>query len=290
MTTLSFTMPEDACDSHAHVFGPYNEYPLAEERSYTPPENPVNRYLAHLDRIGCARGVLVTASANGTDNRSVLDALAQYPEKLRGVAVSDATASVETLNEWHQAGIAGLRFNLYAVNGATVYKNGVGLDALQQLAPKMREVGLHAQIWVHAPDLVELAPRLSQLKLPLVIDHMGRMNASKGTDDPGFAQLLRLLAEGIAWTKISGADRNTNQPGRYEDIDPFVQGIIRANREQVVWGSDWPHINYYEADRVPDDGVLLNTLARWLPDEDDRKQILTVNAARLYGFVQASAR
>lgn len=277
-------MPDDACDSHAHIFGPYDTYPLSDDRSYTPSENPVENYLAHLQTIGCSRGVLVTASANGTDNRSVLDALTRYPDRLRGVAVADADVDIGTLTQWRQAGISGLRFNLYAVDGKTVYRNGVGLDALEQLAPLMREIDLHAQIWVHAPDLIELAPRLSRLKIPLVIDHMGRMNAARGTNDPGFQQLLRMLADGTAWTKISGADRNTNQHGRYEDIDAYVHQIIVANREQVVWGSDWPHINYYEAGHMPDDGVLLNTLARWLPDEPDRKQILTLNAARLYGF------
>jgi hypothetical protein len=35
----------------------------------------------------------------------------------------------------------------------------------------------------------------------------------------------------------------------------------------VVWGTDWPHINYFEAQQVPDDGALVNLLARWLPDE-----------------------
>lgn len=283
-TPVSFHVPEHACDSHAHIFGPYGAYPLADDRSYTPPENPLARYLAHLQRIGFARGVLVTASACGTDNSVILDALAQAPDQLRGVAVTGDEVDRASLVRWRQAGIRGLRFNLYAVDGKTVYRNGVGLASLERLAPVMRDLGLHAQIWIHAPDLVQLAPRLLRLNITLVIDHMGRMNASRGTQDPGFQQLLRMLKDGDAWTKISGADRNTNRFGEYDDIDAYARQIIAANPEQVVWGSDWPHINYYEPVHVPDDGILLNTLARWLPEEKSREQVLSINPARLYGF------
>ena len=52
------------------------------------------------------------------------------------------------------------------------------------------ERGWHAQIWAHAPDLPELAPQLLPLGLPLVIDHMGRMNTSHGLNNPGF-QFIR---------------------------------------------------------------------------------------------------
>jgi predicted TIM-barrel fold metal-dependent hydrolase len=46
-----------------------------------------------------------------------------------------------------------------------------------------------------------------------------------------------------------------------------------------VWGSDWPHINYFETAQMPDDGVLFNLLARWLPAEADRQRVLVTNPA-----------
>src|SRR5689334_11135617 len=96
--------PGGACDCHAHVFGPYARFPLAAERSYTPPEAPVEAFLAHLDALGFARGVLVTASAQGTDNRAILDAMRRYPGRLRGVAVLGAEASDREIDELHEAG------------------------------------------------------------------------------------------------------------------------------------------------------------------------------------------
>ncbi|SAI67443.1 dicarboxylic acid hydrolase [Bordetella ansorpii] len=281
---VRFDIPAHACDSHAHIFGPFDRYPLAAERSYTPPENPCEAFLAHLSSIGFERGVIVTASAYGTDNQSMLDALKAHPDRLRGVAVADAATEAGTLRAWRNAGVCGLRFNLYAVGGAKVYRNGVGLEALEALAPAMRDLDMHAQIWIHAPDLADLAPRLEKLDVPLVVDHMGRMNATLGTADPGFQQLCRMLAGGRAWTKISGADRNTNQRGDYADIDPYVRALVAANPERIVWGTDWPHINYFEAGDVPDDGRLLNTLHRWLPDPALRHRILVDNPARIYRF------
>lgn len=288
-SALQFQAPSGACDCHAHVFGPFARHPLAEDRSYTPTEFDGASFIAHLDELGLTRGVLVTGSACGTDNGAVLEALSAYPDRLRGVAVATEQVSDQELDRWQAAGVRGVRANLYQLDGHQVYRNGVGLETLESLAPRLRERGWHAQIWVHAPDLPALSPRLRRLGVPLVIDHMGRMAAARGVQDPGFQHLCGLLADGLAWTKISGADRNTaqaNAPDRpaYSDIDPFALALLAANPERVVWGTDWPHINYFEAARVPDDGVLLNLLARWLPRPEQQQQVLVDNPARLYDF------
>ena len=288
-STLQFQPPLGACDSHAHVFGPFARHPLADDRSYTPAEFDGAAFIAHLAQLGLTRGVLVTGSASGTDNGSVLEALNAYPDRLRGVAVATAAVSDAELDRWHAAGIRGVRANLYQLDGHAVYRNGVGLDVLEALAPRLAARGWHAQIWVHAPDLPELSPRLRHLGVPLVIDHMGRMATARGVQDLGFQHLCALLADGIAWTKISGADRNTGQSKTdnkppYSDVDPFATALLAANPERVVWGSDWPHINYFESARVPDDGVLINLLARWIPDAAQRQRVLVDNPARLYDF------
>lgn len=287
VTPPGFAPPAGACDSHAHVFGPFARFPLAEDRSYTPAEYPGETFIAHLDRLGLTRGVLVTGSASGADNGAVLEALSQHPARLRGVAVPQAGTTDAELDRWHAAGVRGVRVNLFRRDGHAVYRNGVGIEVLEALAPRLAGRGWHAQIWIHAPDLVELAPRLLRLGLPLVIDHMGRMAASRGVEDPGFRLLCRMLADGSAWTKISGADRNTGLGPPYADIDPFAEALLRANPERVVWGSDWPHINYFDSREMPDDGVLLGLLARWLPDERLRRRVLVDNPSHLYDFPSA---
>jgi 2-pyrone-4,6-dicarboxylate lactonase len=222
-------IPPLACDCHAHVFGPYAHFPLADERSYTPPENPAARFIAQLDATGFARGVVVTASVYGTDNRSLVGALQYAPTRLRGVAVIDSNASEAELDSLTLHGVRGARFNLYQEHGQKVYRNGAGLDDLRALAPRLAARGWHAQIWVHAPDLPELAPILRALSIPLVVDHMGRMNVARGTGDAGFQALVALLADGAAWTKISGADRISatrraiRRCARLRDGDPCGQ-------------------------------------------------------------------
>ncbi len=67
--------PPGAWDCHTHVFGPHARFPLAAERSYTPPEAPLEAYLALLDRVGLEHGVPVHASAYGVDHSALLDAL-----------------------------------------------------------------------------------------------------------------------------------------------------------------------------------------------------------------------
>src|SRR3954453_4458115 len=65
-------LPAGACDTHAHVFGPAARFPYAADRSYTPPDAPLEKYLAMLDTLGFARGVLVQGSAHGCDNSAML--------------------------------------------------------------------------------------------------------------------------------------------------------------------------------------------------------------------------
>ena len=100
-----FVVPRGACDTHAHVFGPSDRYPFSPERSYTPPDCTAEEYLALLDTLGFDRGVIVQGGANGCDNRVTLDAIAQAPQRLRGVAVIPSGHGEAALTALHQGGI-----------------------------------------------------------------------------------------------------------------------------------------------------------------------------------------
>ena len=277
-----FAMPTAACDCHAHVFGPYDRHPLAAERSYTPPENDGGAFLRQLDAMNIARGVIVTASAYGDRNGSMLDALAAAPERLRGVAVLGEDVSEAELDAMTRAGVRGVRVNLFRRAGQQAYRNGMSLGTLQTLAPRLAARNWHLEAWLHAPDLPELWPALRTCGMTVVIDHMGRMSTAHGVGDPNFQLLRNLLADGAIWAKISGADRLTVAGPPYADVDPFAGTLIDANADRLVWGSDWPHINYFDGG-VPRDIDLLRALRRWT-DEDALRRILVDNPAKLYGF------
>jgi predicted TIM-barrel fold metal-dependent hydrolase len=157
--------PPNACDTHAHVFGPSDRFAYAADRSYTPPDAPLEKYLAMLDR-------------------------------LRGVAVADETVPPTELRRWDALGVRALRFNHFFRGGQLHYRGGVTLDTAKQLAPIMKDLGWHLQLWIDCKDLPDTIPILDAIGLPVLIDHMGRTDARAGTGTPGFQSLLRYVGEG----------------------------------------------------------------------------------------------
>lgn len=274
--------PPNACCTHAHVFGPSDRFPYAADRSYTPPDAPLPKYLAMLDTLGLDRGALVQGSAHGRDNSAMLDALEREPKRLRGVAVADAETPVAELARWHRLGVRGLRFNHFFRGGQLHYRGGVPLEAARTLSALMKDMGWHLQLWIDVKDLPDTIPILREIGLPVVIDHMGRTDARLGTSAPGFQSLLRFIGEGGCWVKLSGAHRVSQNAPDYPDARAFHEALVATNPEQLVWGTDWPHPRIES--EMPDAGKLLDLFNAWTPDAVTRKRILVDNPARLYDF------
>ena len=280
-------LPRGACDCHCHVFGPAARFPYAEPRSYTPADAPLAAYLAMLDRLGFDRGVLVQPSAYGRDNRAMLDALGREPRRLRGVAVGGAELTQGTLKQWHAAGVRGLRANEFRRDGKPYYQNGVGLKEIEPLLPLLAELGWHLQLWIDARDLPAMAPALARVPVPVpvVVDHMGRMDYHHGTQHPGFQALLRGVGEGRLWAKLSGTYRLGATPPDYRQARPFHDALVAANPANLVWGTDWTHPR--PEGPPPDAARLLQVFLDWTMDAAKRQAILTDNPARLYDFLSA---
>jgi predicted TIM-barrel fold metal-dependent hydrolase len=274
--------PPGACDTHAHVFGPSDQFPYGPDRSYTPPDAPLEKYLHMLDTLGFTYGGLVQGSAHGRDNSAMLDALARHPKRLRGVAVADETVPVAELRRWNELGIRALRFNHFFRGGQLHYRGGVTLENAKKLAPVMQDLGWHMQLWIDVKDLPDTVPTLREIGLAVVIDHMGRTDARAGTGTPGFQSLVRLVGEGGCWVKMSGAHRLSTRAPDYPDAKPFHEALIRANPDQLIWGTDWPHPRI--EGEMPNAGHLLDLFNAWTPDAAVRKKILVDNPARLYGL------
>lgn len=174
--------PAGACDAHAHIFGPFSRFPLAAERSYTPPEATPEAHRAMLDALGFDRGVVVQGSAHGVDNRAVAAAVAAAPDRLRGIAVVDESVTDAALAELRRGGFTGVRFTQVK---SSRYPNGMAgasdLRTLATLAPRLREHGLHAQLFTNADTVVEAGESLLNLGVTLVVDHMGRTGQTEWT-------------------------------------------------------------------------------------------------------------
>ena len=90
----------------------------------------------------------------------MLDALEREPKRLRGVAVADADTPAAELRRWHALGVRGLRFNHFFRDGQLHYRGGVPLEAARTLAPVMKELGWHLQLWIDVKDLPDTIPIL----------------------------------------------------------------------------------------------------------------------------------
>ncbi|HVJ53151.1 MAG TPA: amidohydrolase family protein [Aliidongia sp.] len=271
----SIAIPDNACDCHAHIIGPLAMFPLQENRSYTPPEAPLGAYRQLLSTLGLTRGVLVQPSVFGTDNSCMLQALARHRNTLRGVAVVDQNVDDETLETLAGNGVKGLRLNV-------LFKGGVPLEQIEALARRIEPLQWHLQFLIDARDLPMLAPRLSDLPVDIVIDHMGHMPADSGIDHPGFKALLEMVKRGRCWVKLSGANRTSVKGPPYADTIPFARALVDTDPTRLVWGSDWPHVAI--PGHMSNDGEFLDLLGQWAPDERLRHLILVENPARLYGF------
>jgi predicted TIM-barrel fold metal-dependent hydrolase len=259
-----------ACDAHFHIFGPYDRFPLDDKRPYTPPPATIPHYRTMAEKLGLTRAVVVQASVYGTDNAVTLDAVAQFgQENARAVVVVDDTADLAAM---HAAGARGVRFN--AVSG-----NGTPIEQLDALARRIAPLGWHIQIYAKGAAMLDLAPRLAALPVPVVLDHMAGAPAEEGPQGPVVEAALRLLATGRAWIKLSGY-RSSMAP--WTDLPPLARRYISAAPERCLWGTDWPHTQISRPEDMLDDAVLLDWFADWAPDAADRQRILVENPAKLY--------
>jgi predicted TIM-barrel fold metal-dependent hydrolase len=274
-------LPPLACDSHAHVFGPYAQFPLAQASNYPPPLAPAALYEQMLATVGSARGVLVQPAPYGTDAGPILEAVSRSGGQVRGIAVADAGTDVMQLQRLHAGGIRGLRFVEMRTPGGDKFKGSVGVDELLQLAPAMKEAGLHAQLWAPCDAYLTLLPQLRATGLTLVLDHMACVKVERGVDDPAFQAVLKALAAGEVWIKLSVCRVSTAAPD-YADLKPFHDAMVAANPARLLWGSDWPYVRL--GDKSPDVGALIDLFHRWVPDAAVRQQILVDNPQALYGF------
>jgi predicted TIM-barrel fold metal-dependent hydrolase len=281
----AYTAPRNACDAHFHIFGPADRYRhVTTDLRYQPPYAPLAEYLAMARRLGFERFVLVQPSAYGLDNACLLDAMAELdPAVRRGIVHLDETNTPDTnLARWHDQGVRGVRINI-----SPIRKPEPGLaDALRpkiaRTADICRELGWHVDLLLPGWLVSELMRLLRELPVVFTLAHMGLFPASAGSSQQGFRDLLALLDDGSArcWVKLTGIYRFSQAPA-YADVNPFAEALIATAPEQIIWGSDFPHLSF-------DDKVgtieLYNKLMDWAPDAAMRQRILAGNPARLFGF------
>jgi predicted TIM-barrel fold metal-dependent hydrolase len=153
------------------------------------------------------------------------------------------------------------------------------MGVFHRAAGRARPLGWHMVMQLQGDGVREMEATIRGLNMPVVIDHMGRVDPALGVDGPAFRTLLDLLRDPRIWVKLSGAERMTTSP--FADALPFARALLRAAPDRVLWGTDFPHPNL--ATPV-DEMELLNLVPSFAPTEQDRQRLLVDNPAALYGF------
>jgi 2-pyrone-4,6-dicarboxylate lactonase len=273
-------LPLGVCDAHVHVFGPRKRFPFAEGRYYTPSDATKEMLFTLHERLGIQHCVIVQPACHGTDNSVTADATAATGQAYKGVGLIPLTISDAELKRLDAAGLCGARFHYM-----THLAKGPGINEVVAFAKRLADIGWHLQIHAEAELIADLTSALRRSPVPVVIDHMGRVDASLGLDHPHFRALLALLDDKNVWVKVSGSDRVTRKGPPYADAVPFARKLVAEFGDRCVWGTDWPHPNHQGP--VPDDGVLVDILAEIAPTEAARQALLVDNPQRFYRFASA---
>jgi 2-pyrone-4,6-dicarboxylate lactonase len=269
-------LPAGACDAHCHVFGPASKFPYAADRSYTPPDAPVENLRRLHAKLGVSRAVIVHASCHGTDMDVTLDAIGSSDGRYRGVACVEDGVTERELERLHAGGIRGIRFNFVKHLGGVP-----DLRVFYRLVERIKPLEWHVVLHFDADDIVSQAELLGRIDVPFIIDHMGRVRAADGLEQAPFQSLLALYRNNpLAWIKVCGAERVSSGKRPFLDAVPFAQALIEEDASRILWGTDWPHPNITKD--MPNDGELVNLFAQICPDPALQQRILVDNPSRMY--------
>lgn len=145
-------------------------------------------------------------------------------------------------------------------------------------------------------QIAEFAPVVSTLRVPIVIDHIGHPEPSRGPPrlQQGYQEFIGLLKSGLTYTKLSGTYRFSDLP----ELDSYVRHILATAPDRVVWASDWPHSGGVSANpredrtqiqeyRKVDDQAWVARCKAWCQQvggEELVKKIWVTNPRRLWQY------
>ncbi len=274
--------PPCACDSQFHVFGPPQRYPVRPGAAYTMPTATWQVAQTLHATLGIERGVIVQATTYGADHAVVLDALeglnAGGQRNYRGCA--NAAVLLEgddaMLHRLHDAGIRGARFT----------RGGLGIQfspaQRSRALGRVKELGWYVKVQPEPDGICAQLDDFEGLDVPIVLDHMGRADPTRGEDDPSLARMLEWLGRGNVWVMLSLSEKLSRQGPPWDDVVPLARRLIAAAPDRCIWASDWPHP--VSVKQPPNEGTLLELLYRFAPDAATLHKLLVDNPAQLFGF------
>ncbi len=236
----------DGWDAHVHVF---DGLPLPGAH-YQAPASTLAEWAQMAQPHGISRCLLVQPSVHGSDNRLLLQALADAPGRHRGVVVLAGDESDAHLDRMAAAGVRGVRLNLVSPVGQSVDTGTPAASLLGWLAPRLRARGWFAQWYTPPGQWSWVADWSARQRIVPVLDHLAGVTPSlwaAGGVPPALATLAPLahLADAGGWLKLSGWYRLQANPP-YAELLPAIRHLHDLFDGRCLWGSDWPHTWFME--------------------------------------------
>jgi predicted TIM-barrel fold metal-dependent hydrolase len=204
-------------DSHCHIID--HRFPIVANQGYTPPNFPLEDYLAQAKPLGVVAGAVVSGSFQANDQTYLTDILPKLGAGWVGVTQIPNDYPDAEITKLGKLGVRAVRFNVFRGRIDSV-------DDIVALAMRVHQVaGWHSEIYCDAAALKPHVDKLS--KLPqLSIDHLGMTEA-------GVPVLLDLVAAGCK-VKATGF-------GRVKlDVPKTLEQIAAKSPNALVFGTDIP--------------------------------------------------
>jgi predicted TIM-barrel fold metal-dependent hydrolase len=287
------TRKDPVIDTHMHVWsGDQDHYPFAHpfQPHFKRPKLAATVELLRKegDEFGVTHYVLVQTIYHGWDNRYLVECVKTDPRRFRGHGLIDPTDPkvADKLVYWvREQGLTGMRFSPIYYKGKDDWLNARSSDALWE---KAGELGAVFNFFIATPQLPKLEDMVRRFpRVPVVIDHLARIDLKASDPLPEFKKLLALARHANVWVKLSELSY-LSPSGKYpyRDTYPWVRRMYDAfGPDRMMWGTGFPGGTRAEAGR-PSLTQELDLVRKEIPffSDEDRAKILGRNAARLWKF------
>jgi 2-pyrone-4,6-dicarboxylate lactonase len=272
-------LPPGACDTHFHFIGPQTQFPLKPKHVFSHLEfedTPIEDWLKMQEALGLSRGLHVQSMMYENNYEIVLHGQCRFPDRIRAVCIPWPQITDTELDILTKSGVVGYRVT----------------NRLEKAIDTRMVARVHEHGWsIHYLVRSQEAPddwRRQILASPgrFVLEHTGGIEPDKGLDSTGFKFVLACLDTGRCWLKLSPrVSKQDNFP--FDDVLPYVRKLVERYPSRLLWGSDWPHPQYFKP--MPNDVDLLDQMLDWVPDEAVRNRIFVDNPAELFNFSPVAA-
>src|SRR5690606_1468510 len=152
--------------------------------------------------------------------------------RARGVATVSRDVTDTELQDMHEAGVRGTRFNF-----VRRLADFTPREVLAEIAARIAPLGWHVVVYFEAQDLPELYDFFTTLPTTVVVDHMGRPDVAQPVDGPEFQRFVRMMHDHPnIWSKVSCPERLSKsgppaldgQQHAYLDVVPFARRLVET--------------------------------------------------------------